>query len=105
MFFIFIISLSFSLLLSLDSAKVNVKRINRIKEATSKVAKGDYEIQISSTDFDEIGELANDFNNMIQKLRISMEEIEALENRRRQFMADVSHELRTPLTTINGMME
>src|SRR5690625_7808451 len=34
-----------------------------------------------------------------------MEEIEALENRRRQFMADVSHELRTPLTTINGMME
>src|SRR5690625_3667089 len=34
-----------------------------------------------------------------------MEEIEALENRRRQFMADVSHELRTPLTTINGIME
>src|SRR5690625_75791 len=103
--FTVLIALAVSLLLSWVLAKVHVKRINRIKEATSKVAKGDYEIQISSTDFDEIGELANDFNNMIQKLRISMEEIEALENRRRQFMADVSHELRTPLTTINGMME
>ena len=35
----------------------------------------------------------------------SMEEIETLENRRRQFMADVSHELRTPLTTIRGIIE
>src|SRR5690625_1030333 len=103
--FTVLIALAVSLLLSWVLAKVHVKRINRIKEATSKVAKGDYEIQISSTDFDEIGELANDFNNMIQKLRISIDEIEALENRRRQFMADVSHELRTPLTTINGMME
>src|SRR5690606_23886692 len=33
------------------------------------------------------------------------EEIENLENRRRQFMADVSHELRTPLTTIRGIIE
>ena len=42
---------------------------------------------------------------MVEKLDVSMEEIESLENRRRQFMADVSHELRTPLTTIRGMIE
>ena len=42
---------------------------------------------------------------MVEKLNVSMEEIENLENRRRQFMADVSHELRTPLTTIRGIIE
>ena len=42
---------------------------------------------------------------MVGKLQLSMKEIEILENRRRQFMADVSHELRTPLTTISGVIE
>ena len=49
--------------------------------------------------------LAEDFNKMVEKLYQSNEEIESLENRRRQFMADVSHELRTPLTTINGVIQ
>ena len=49
--------------------------------------------------------LAEDFNEMVEKLYQSNEEIESLENRRRQFMADVSHELRTPLTTINGVIQ
>ena len=62
-------------------------------------------MRIPSSDFDEIGELAEDFNGMVEKLNVSMEEIESLENRRRQFMADVSHELRTPLTTIRGIIE
>ena len=61
--------------------------------------------RLPSSKFDEIGELAEDFNNMVQKLHKSNEEIESLENRRRQFMADVSHELRTPLTTINGVIQ
>ncbi|MCJ8009954.1 sensor histidine kinase [Lederbergia wuyishanensis] len=83
----------------------HVKRIKRLREATSLVAGGDYSVRIPSSDFDEIGELSRDFNKMVEKLNISMEEIESLENRRRQFMADVSHELRTPLTTISGVIE
>ena len=98
-------ALSVSLLLSWIVSKFHVKRINRIQEATSLVAAGDYSVRIPSSNFDEIGELAGDFNDMVEKLRLSMEEIESLENRRRQFMADVSHELRTPLTTISGVIE
>src|SRR6185312_8328734 len=83
----------------------HVHRIKRLREATSLVSGGNYHVKVNSSNFDEIGELANDFNHMVNKINTSMEEIESLENRRRQFMADVSHEMRTPLTTISGVVE
>jgi len=99
------ITLVVALLISWVLAKIYVTRINRIKNATSQVAAGDYHIRIPTSHFDEIGELSKDFNEMVEKLQLSMEQIEQLETRRRQFMADVSHELRTPLTTIHGIIE
>lgn len=105
LFYTVFIALIVSLLLGWLLATFHVNRIKRIRAATSRVASGDYTIQIPSSKFDEIGELAEDFNHMVGRLHHSMEEIESLENRRRKFMADVSHELRTPLTTINGVME
>ena len=100
-----LIALIVALLLSWLLSKIHVNRIKRLQEATSLVSAGDYTVRLPSSNFDEIGELAEDFNNMVQKLQKSNEEIESLENRRRQFMADVSHELRTPLTTINGVIQ
>ncbi|MDR0138744.1 HAMP domain-containing sensor histidine kinase [Metabacillus idriensis] len=100
-----LISLSISLLLSWFLSNVHVKRIQRIRNATSMIAEGKYDISVPSSNIDEIGELANDFNNMAAQLKESNQEIESLENRRRKFMADVSHELRTPLTTISGVIE
>lgn len=99
------IALGISLLMSWVLSTFHVRRIKRLQEATSLVAGGDYSVRIPSSNFDEISELAGDFNSMVEKLNASMEEIETLENRRRQFMADVSHELRTPLTTIRGIIE
>ncbi|CAM4100980.1 sensor histidine kinase [Lederbergia lenta] len=105
LFYTVIISLAVALLVSWIISAFHVKRIKRIREATALVAAGDYSVQIPSSNFDEIGDLARDFNKMVGKLHVSMEEIESLENRRRQFMVDVSHELRTPLTTISGVIE
>lgn len=99
------IALVISLLMSWVLSTFHVRRIKRLQEATSLVASGDYSVRIPSSHFDEISELAGDFNSMVGKLNASMDEIETLENRRRQFMADVSHELRTPLTTIRGIIE
>ncbi|MBB6444621.1 sensor histidine kinase [Bacillus benzoevorans] len=100
-----IIALAVALLLSWLLSKIHVNRIKRLREATSIVSAGDYSVRIPSTNYDEIGELAQDFNNMVQKLSDSNEEIKRLEKRRRQFIADVSHELRTPLTTMNGVIK
>jgi signal transduction histidine kinase len=105
LFYTVLIALGVSFLLSWILSRLHVHRIKRIQEATSLVSAGDYSVKIVSSNFDEIGELAEDFNNMVAKLNSSREEIESLENRRRQFMADVSHELRTPLTTISGVIE
>lgn len=103
--YIVLLALAISVLISLLLSKLHVKRIQRMREATSRVSSGNYDVHVPSSNFDEIGDLAADFNEMVTKLKLSKEEIDALENRRRQFMADVSHELRTPLTTIRGVIE
>ncbi len=100
-----LVALVVAMLLSWFLASLHVNRIKRLREATSLVSAGDYSVRIPSSDFDEIAELAKDFNHMVQKLSDSNEEIERLEKRRRQFIADVSHEMRTPLTTINGVIK
>ena len=105
LFYMVIIALVISLLLSWFLSTFHVKRIKKLQHATSQVAEGNYDVHVHSSNVDEIGELAEDFNKMVDQLKTQMDEIDSLENRRRQFMADVSHELRTPLTTISGVVE
>lgn len=99
------IALAIALVLSGLLSNFHGRRIKHLRAATANVAQGDYSVRIPTAKIDEIGDLAGDFNAMVEKLEASMNEIESLENRRRQFMADVSHELRTPLTTIRGIIE
>jgi len=47
---------------------------------------------------DEIGELAETFNEMIARLETSFQQIQ-------QFSSDVAHELKTPLTVLKGEIE
>ncbi|MDQ1469976.1 MAG: hypothetical protein QOJ99_1456, partial [Bryobacterales bacterium] len=47
---------------------------------------------------DELDYLAETFNQMIQRLEVSFNQI-------RQFSTDVSHELRTPITIVRGQLE
>ncbi|WP_167628891.1 two component system sensor histidine kinase PieS [Listeria valentina] len=105
MFFTILLSVIIALVLSAILAKLQVNRINRLREATKRVISGDYETRLNENNWDEIGALSSDFNKMTETLAASKEEIERQEKRRRQFIADVSHEMRTPLTTISGLTE
>ncbi len=98
-------ALAIALLLSYLLSKQHVSRLQRMRKATAMVSEGNYDVKLPESGYDEFGDLAKDFNYMTTKLSHSNEEIERLENRRRQFMADVSHEMRTPLTTIAGVIE
>ena len=100
-----LITVAVGLILSFIISYYSTKRIKRLSLATRKVATGNFNVQIEHKDSDEIDQLAENFNQMVQALKRSNEEIKAQEKRRDQFMADAAHEMRTPLTTINGILE
>ncbi|MEN6439575.1 MAG: ATP-binding protein [Syntrophobacter sp.] len=57
-----------------------------------------FETRVEVRTQDEFGQLATDFNAMVQAL-------ERYEQMRRQWIADISHELRTPLAVLRGEIE
>ncbi|WP_231602361.1 ATP-binding protein [Herbaspirillum chlorophenolicum] len=77
---------------------VLLRPLTRVARATHRLAGGDYAIRVEVQSGDEVGRLAQDFNQLAMTL-------ERNEKLRREFMADVSHELRTPLGILNGQLE
>jgi two-component system sensor histidine kinase BaeS len=72
--------------------------VKRLAAATHRLASGDYATRVPQGSGDELGELAQDFN----QLALALDKNESL---RRDFMSDVSHELRTPLAVLRGELE
>ncbi|MDB9822174.1 ATP-binding protein [Deltaproteobacteria bacterium] len=72
--------------------------INRLAEATKALTQRNFRIRIPVESTDELGNLAERFNNMAQKL-------ENYELKQRQWLSDISHELRTPLSVLIGEIE
>lgn len=70
----------------------------RLTHASRRIAEGDLSVRVPVQSRDEVGELADTFNQMAGSL-------ERQEMLRRHMMADVAHELRTPLTGIQGAVE
>lgn len=79
--------------------------LNKIKNTTLELAKGNYEIKTNVKQSDEIGELARSIDILALKLDKSLKERERFEKMRQNFIANVSHELRTPITVIRGSIE
>ena len=62
------------------------------------MAHGDYTRRVQATSKDEVGQLAQAFNQMSAELA-------AADRQRRELIANVSHELRTPITAMQGILE
>lgn len=66
--------------------------------ASRAMAAGDYTRRVRATGRDEVGALAQAFNQMAADLA-------AADRQRRELIANVSHELRTPITALQAVLE
>lgn len=80
------------------SQRILTKPLYEINKTAKAISNGDFEKRVGISSKDEIGELAQSFNNMADTLQ-------NLENLRRDFIANISHELRSPLTSIRGFIQ
>ncbi|QUW23369.1 HAMP domain-containing histidine kinase [Sporosarcina sp. Marseille-Q4063] len=76
-------------------SKFLTRPLIRMKEATEKLSKGDFNVSLPFIGNDELGELSGS----IQKLA---DDLERLKMERNEFLASIAHELSTPLTYLIG---
>lgn len=81
--------------LMLVVAKYIIKPLKKIKDATKKVASGNFDVKVDISRKDEIGDLADNFNIMVNELN-------SIEYLRKDFVSNISHELKTPIASIQG---
>ncbi len=90
------------ILISVIIIRINMKKmlqpLTQINDATKRVAKGDYDIELETKREDEISELTENFNKMIKGLK-------STENLQKEFINNVSHEIRTPISSIEGFAQ
>ena len=71
-----------------------MRPVHIITRAAQQISETDLNQRLNLQTKDELGELANTFDRMLDRLQAAFD-------RQRQFTADASHELRTPLTIVN----
>ncbi|MFH0789984.1 MAG: HAMP domain-containing sensor histidine kinase, partial [Pseudomonadota bacterium] len=83
----------FAALLIVPVSRIITNRLNKLRQSALIIAEGNLSHRADIRSHDEIGELAQAFNRMADKL-------ETMIRNGKELTANVSHELRTPLTRI-----
>ncbi len=81
------------------------RRIRKMNTVVSKFREGDLNQRIDFKSNDELGLLAESFNQMADRILANIEELKETDRLRRELIANVSHDLRSPLASIRGYLE
>lgn len=93
-----LLALGVSIVLAVLVTRSVTRPLQRVAQAANRIAAGDYNQAVPLEGPSEIHDVANNFNQMAQKVRDSQQI-------QRDFLANVSHELKTPLTSIQGFAQ
>lgn len=93
-------------------SKGTTSSIRQLSKAVKKMSELDQSAQCLISSQDELGELANDVNQlyhrllcMIENLELEKEKTSENERAKIDFLRAASHELKTPVTALNAMLE
>ncbi|MEC1180110.1 HAMP domain-containing sensor histidine kinase [Metasolibacillus meyeri] len=75
-----------------------MRPLHDVQRAAEKMSEGHYEARVNVASKDEVGQLAEAFNQMAQAIQQEDEQ-------QKTFLATVSHELRTPISYVKGYSE
>ncbi|TXH78189.1 MAG: HAMP domain-containing protein [Thiothrix sp.] len=97
-YLIALFAVGLSVLMALLAARQFVRPVKRLMQGAKTLSEGHYSMQIPVSSSDELGDLAQRFNQLAESLQRHQEQ-------RAQWIADISHELRTPLAVLRSEIE
>ncbi len=82
-----------------------IRPIRKLQKAASMMKEGNLNVEIKPESQDELGQLAQGFEEMRIRLKESIDLQLAYEKNRKVLIANISHDLKTPITSIIGYVE
>ncbi len=92
---VFFLSFSIGGVITIVGAQKITQPISKLEEATSEIAKGNFDVVVEADADSELSGLIENFNKMAKELKTN----ETLKN---DFISNVSHEFKTPLAVIQS---
>ena len=100
-----LVSFSFYLIILQSFIRKRIQSIQNLQEDVFTLAIGDWNHEITVSDKDEIGRLAQDLNQMRIAFLQTMDNEQQARVANKELISSLSHDLRTPLTTLKGYLE
>jgi len=101
----FLLTMLFVALIGLLAIWFLTKNLRLIIDTVKRFREGDLTARIEDPESSDISIFANSFNEMADTIVGNMDQMQSIDQLRRELIANVSHDLRTPLAVLKGYVE